>query len=86
MKLIKLEPRDPEDEIYVNPETPDTFKWSQEWIEAVGCSEVVIIVRDGENYFSEFFATSERSEAMLGTLKRVTDEYSQELRDYEAED
>lgn len=85
-KLVPFKPRDLEEEIYVNPEVPDTFKWAGEWIEAAGASEVIIVVRCGENFYSEWFATSERSDPMLGTLKKITDEYSQELRDYEAEE
>jgi len=84
MKLIKLEPL--EEGVYVNPEVPEIFKYAQEWIESVGCSEVAIILKDGENYWSEIFVTSDRSESFLGTLKYRTDEYSQELQEYEAED
>ena len=69
---------------YVNPECSELWKYVGEWVGEVGCTDMIIIVRDGDNYFSEWFATTNRSEEMLGTLERVKHEYLQELT--EAED
>ena len=68
-----------EEEIYVNPAVFDQFKHAQEWIEAVGCGELQIILTSGCMSFSEVFDTQERTEAGLGALRRYEGRYQREL-------
>ena len=80
VKVIGIEGgKTEEEEIYVNPAVFDQFKHAQEWIEAVGCGELQIILTSGCMSFSEVFDTQERTEAGLGAMKRYTDRYAREL-------
>lgn len=83
MKLTKIEGK--KDEIYTNPEVPLLIDALQEFIKTSGVQDMIILVSSGCGSYSEWFETSDRTEAGLGLIERYKFKYVLELENGEEE-
>ena len=82
LKVIKMQPKqaDSEEDVpYVSAEIAPLFEYLGNFIEKYGCSEMQIIVLDGDMN-AEIIGTIDRSTTMLGALNQAIYRYTSELK------
>ena len=81
LKVIKMQPKqaDSEEDVpYVSAEIAPLFEYLGNFIEKYGCSEMQIIVLDGDMN-AEIIGTIDRSTTMLGALNQAVYRYTYEM-------